>query len=61
MEGKFQAVWLYRELPLILFLGKPLVRWNKGGFVKQDLREALPKVRNPPSFTLRKEKTKEAS
>ena len=35
--------------------GKSLVRWNKGGFVKQDLREALPKVRNPPSFTLRKE------
>ena len=27
--------------------------------MKQDLREALPKVRNPPSFTLRKEKTKE--
>ena len=24
--------------------------------MKQDLREALPKVRNPPSFTLRKEK-----
>ena len=29
--------------------------------MKQDLREALPKVRNPPSFTLRKDKTKEAS
>ena len=29
--------------------------------MKQDLREALPKVRNRPSFTLRKEKTKEAS
>ena len=29
--------------------------------MKQDLREALPKVRNPPSFTLRKEKTKEVS
>ena len=29
--------------------------------MKQDLREALPKVRNPPSFILRKEKTKEAS
>ena len=29
--------------------------------MKQDLREALPKVRNPPPFTLRKEKTKEAS
>ena len=29
--------------------------------MKQDLREALPKVRNSPSFTLRKEKTKEAS
>ena len=28
--------------------------------MKHDLREALPKVRNPPSFTLRKEKTKEA-
>ena len=27
--------------------------------MKQDLREALPKVRNPPSFTLRKEKNKE--
>ena len=26
--------------------------------MKQDLREALPKVRNPPSFTLRKEKNK---
>ena len=25
--------------------------------MKQDLREALPKVRNPPSFTLREEKT----
>ena len=29
--------------------------------MKQDLREEMPKVRNPPSFTLRKEKTKEAS
>ena len=29
--------------------------------MKQDLKKALPKVRNPPSFTLRKEKTKEAS
>ena len=29
--------------------------------MKQDFREALPKVRNPPSSTLRKEKTKEAS
>ena len=28
--------------------------------MKEDLREALPKVTNPPSFTLRKEKTKEA-
>ena len=27
--------------------------------MKQDLTEALPKVRNPPSFTLREEKTKE--
>ena len=26
--------------------------------MKQDLKEALPKVRNPPSFTLRKEKNK---
>ena len=26
--------------------------------MKQDLREALLKVRNPPSFTLRKEKNK---
>ena len=26
--------------------------------MKQDLREALPKVRNPPSFTLMKEKKK---
>ena len=26
--------------------------------MKQDLREALPKHRNPPSFTLRKEKNK---
>ena len=29
--------------------------------MKQDLREALPKVKYPPFFTLRKEKTKEAS
>ena len=28
--------------------------------MKEDLREAFPKVRNPTSFTLRKEKTKEA-
>ena len=26
--------------------------------MKQDSREAFPKVRNPPSFTLRKEKSK---
>ena len=29
--------------------------------MKQDLKEALPNVRNPPSFYLKKEKTKEAS
>ena len=28
--------------------------------MKQDLREVLTKLRNPPSFILKKEKTKEA-
>ena len=28
--------------------------------MKQDLREALPKVKNPPSFTKGRKKTKEA-
>ena len=45
-------------IALPLFSGKSLVTWNEGGFVKQDLKEALPKVRNLSSFTLRTEKNK---
>ena len=49
--GEIPTSVVIQEISLPLLQGKSLVRWIKGGFVKQDLREALAKVKNRPSFT----------